>query len=331
MNLSAFLLSRKSPATLKEIINAVDGYAPSKDHHTNRRMFLRDKKELSSLGIEIKTAKTSDPVEGNAVDGYTIDPDDFYLPRIQFTPEEALALKRLRRRIADTGRSPFKHLDWALMKLTSSDDFSGDQSAPMLIQLEGTRRERADITGKLIDAVAARRTLHIAYRPPGGSKKKTKREVDPYGLFVRNGFWYLYAYCRLRKGLRTFRVDRMTLLKEPQPAAEPDYEIPADFSLAAQVSRNAPWEFGDEEETVATVEFHPDTYWRVRNAWGGLASARLDEAACVMELRSVNDDALVCRLLGLGENAWVIAPPELREKMKSTLEEIAADAAKYCR
>lgn len=329
MNLCAFLLSRRDPATLREIINSVEGYDSEKDHHTNRRMFLRDKKELSSLSIEINTEMTHDPAGGHAVEGYIIDPEHFYLPRIQFTPGEALALKRLRRRIADTGGSPFKHLDWALMKLAPGDGDGQDAPPPepMLIQLEQPGAHDTGLAGKLIDATAARRTVTIAYRS-AGSKKKTRRDVDPYGLFVRGGFWYLYGYCHLRKGPRTFRLDRLELAREPRTAAEPDYSIPDGFSLEEQVSRSAPWDFGDEETTVAVVQFHPDVFWRVRNAWGGLASARADEENCIMELRSVNDGALARWLLGFGENARVIAPAELHEMMKTSLEEIAANAQK---
>ena len=32
------------------------------------------------------------------------------------------------------------------------------------------------------------------------------REIEPTGLYVYNGYWYCPAYCRMRRGIRLFRV-----------------------------------------------------------------------------------------------------------------------------
>ena len=34
-------------------------------------------------------------------------------------------------------------------------------------------------------------------------------EIEPMGLYVYNGYWYCPAYCRMRRGIRLFRVDRI--------------------------------------------------------------------------------------------------------------------------
>ena len=40
----------------------------------------------------------------------------------------------------------------------------------------------------------------------------SQRRVDPYALVHRSGWWYLVAFCHLRRALRTFRVDRIQAL-----------------------------------------------------------------------------------------------------------------------
>ncbi|MGN1025660.1 MAG: helix-turn-helix transcriptional regulator [Faecousia sp.] len=40
--------------------------------------------------------------------------------------------------------------------------------------------------------------------------EETRREAEPYQLFLKEGNWYLTAYCLLRKEFRTFRLSRMS-------------------------------------------------------------------------------------------------------------------------
>ena len=47
----------------------------------------------------------------------------------------------------------------------------------------------------------------LTYRTP--QQQTTQREVDPYGLAFYNGCWYAVGYCHLRRGLRSFRLDRI--------------------------------------------------------------------------------------------------------------------------
>lgn len=64
-------------------------------------------------------------------------------------------------------------------------------------------------------ALAQQRVLlHYA----GADGRHSEREVDPYGLALRNGRWYVIGMCRLRGSLRSFRLDRIARLA-PQPAS----------------------------------------------------------------------------------------------------------------
>jgi predicted DNA-binding transcriptional regulator YafY len=54
----------------------------------------------------------------------------------------------------------------------------------------------------LRDAIARRATVAFAYRA-------VDRTVEPYGLLLRDGFWYLVGFDHTRGDRRTFRVDRI--------------------------------------------------------------------------------------------------------------------------
>ena len=330
INLSVFLLNAKKPRTLRSIIEQVAGYESEKDYESNRRMFIRDKKALGDLGIVIRLAKTDAPLTGYETEAYKIDPRDFYLPTILFSESEVAALIELGRRLSGvTGASPMRELGWALTKIASAAGrpAAGARPAePVLLQLVRTEptADPALLTA-LQDAVVERRAVKLRYNSTS-RPRPVDRRVDPYGLFLRRGYWYLYAYCRLRKAPRSFRLDHLELLDTPEPGGGPDFELPAGFSIEKEASRRAPWEFGDERPTTAVIKFHPDVFWQIRNSWGDLDSISLNENECSMTVKSVNNDALISWTLEFADRAEIVSPPALRSKIAGILKGILADA-----
>jgi len=60
----------------------------------------------------------------------------------------------------------------------------------------------------LSKAVQERRQIRLHYCSP--HDEHTERDVDPFGLGHRHGYWYLVGRCHLRQDLRSFRLDRIT-------------------------------------------------------------------------------------------------------------------------
>ena len=78
-------------------------------------------------------------------------------------------------------------------------------------------------------AAQAERRVHMHYRSSKG--ESSERDFDPYGLLYRSGCWYVGGHCHLRKGLRSFRLDRVvdvTML-------ETGFERPAGFDAGAHL------------------------------------------------------------------------------------------------
>lgn len=61
-------------------------------------------------------------------------------------------------------------------------------------------------------AAQVRNRVRIHYRDP--QQRETERDFDCYGLIYRSGCWYAAGMCHLRRGLRTFRLDRITQAAE---------------------------------------------------------------------------------------------------------------------
>jgi predicted DNA-binding transcriptional regulator YafY len=59
----------------------------------------------------------------------------------------------------------------------------------------------------LSEAAQTETRVHMRYHAREGAP--TERDFDAYGLAYRGGCWYAVGWCHLRKGLRSFRLDRV--------------------------------------------------------------------------------------------------------------------------
>ena len=85
LSLISFLMAERRPVTALEIKQEVEGYAQMNDDAFARR-FYADRAELDSLGHR---AQGREAGEGSyEAETYTLPPENFYLPAIEFTDEE---------------------------------------------------------------------------------------------------------------------------------------------------------------------------------------------------------------------------------------------------
>lgn len=158
----------------------------------------------------------------------------YRMPSLVFTPEEAVTVYLGTSLVEEMwGRLYRDAAQGALAKL---DNVLPDQQRHEVAwarrTLLATGMHRADYVSltplleKLRRATRQRRRVTMVYR--GRSQPEPlRRDLDPYALVHRWGWWYVVGHCHLRDGLRTFRVDRiveLTLLKRT-------FEVPADFDV----------------------------------------------------------------------------------------------------
>ena len=78
------------------------------------------------------------------------------------------------------------------------------------VTLDFSRPTAPDDNSALVALVAAAQSqvrVRLRYGPP--NRLETERDFDPYGLTYRKGCWYVVGMCHLRRGLRSFRLDRV--------------------------------------------------------------------------------------------------------------------------
>jgi len=315
INLTAYLLDSSKPITLEELKETV--YRGQSGGVALRRMFERDKEELRDMGIDVKVVK-----RGDEDPGYTIDRGDYYLPHLDLTPEERVSLTMVSRLFLGSG-TPFSGpAHSALLKLAFDEDAAGvavEEAVPH-VHWVGVPGERAALTD-ILDGLVRRKLLSFSYRSLDATEP-IEREVEPYGLFNRDGHWYLAGKCHLRGEIRCFKLDRISAEVTVNKTAPrtPDFEVPPGFDIEKEA--NWDWPLPCEEEDVEA---------RVRFS-SRLAFAHTSTRAAVMGLKRNRDGSLevtyevadpenfVDRVLEFGTDAVILAPPELREMARERLE-----------
>lgn len=112
----------------------------------------------------------------------------------------------------------------------------------------GAARPDPTLTATLVQACAEHRRLSLAYRSEAGTTWTA--DVEPWAVVVRHGRWYLL--CRTARGVRTYRVDRVTAAT----VLAEEFRPPAGLDPVAALEENlgVGWEFGAE----VVVDAPPD-------------------------------------------------------------------------
>lgn len=296
LNLLAFLLTVGRPVTADEIRTTIAGYDQAADDAFHR-MFERDKDLLRRLGIPLELA----PTDGWQVEhGYVVDPEAYALPDPGLSDDERAALWLAAEVVRLGGQVAAPD---ALFKLGGAPlTASGEPLAASLT--EGS----ADL-GTAFLAVVERRYLLFGYR-------NKARRVAPYGLVHRRGHWYLVG----AEGdvVKVFRMDKATEVAVGDEAGA--FDRPAGFR-AADFIPETPWEAG-AEDMVAKVRFDPEMAWWARRQIGNRGS--LEDAAdggIEASIPVANPEAFIGWLLSFDDNAELLAPPELRQRLIDRVRE----------
>ena len=177
-------------------------------------------------------------------------------------------------------------------------------------------RRQADpsVFDRLSDALARRKVVSFDYF---GMERgdRSRRTVEPYGLFFVSSHWYLAGRDIDRDALRNFRLSRVSGVElNPKKSQSADYEIPDDFSLRDHAQAREPWEIGDGDATAAIVEFTATT-------GATQAALRLGRPVEGNEHRREFDvrrpDAFARWLLSFGGDVRPIEPAEVRDAYAS--------------
>ncbi len=287
------LLNAAEPMSRFQIETAIGEYRDEK----GRRRFEEDKKTLRQAGI---------PLRGDAPEGekgewfYEIRKDEYYLPELDLTGDEVVALNIACRSV------DFTDVLWGRLAGAKIGALGADHVSTV------ARLPGVELVPRLHDAVHSRIRLRTTYNG-------TSREIDPYGIAMKHGNWYLVGFDSHRSDVIPFRIDRMDA-DDIDDVSSGAFDVPSGFDAEASVPDDA-ITMGRGEPVEATVRVDSRIAELTDFDVGDAVAEEGDEV--VLTVPVTHEGAFVAWVLGLGELAVVEGPPELRDAVVARLQELA--------
>jgi predicted DNA-binding transcriptional regulator YafY len=187
--------------------------------------------------------------------GWCYTEESYFLPAVVATEGDVLSLLLVREAVEQYASTP--HAEAARAALAKVEAALPGEARVTAAWVEKkvafTGFPAAEIRPRvwqdLLSALAQSRTLRIRYRKPG--VRAAWRKLDPWGLIVSEGDWYVHGYCHRSAAPRTFLLPR---IRESEVTAG-HFEVPASFDLAAYVRTGFAGLHADGE---------PEATWRIR-------------------------------------------------------------------
>ncbi|GAA5131824.1 YafY family transcriptional regulator [Luteolibacter yonseiensis] len=278
------------------------------------RTVYRDLAALGEAGV---------PIIAEAGIGYSL-MRGYHMPPVMFTEDEAAALFMsgvVTEQIADDSLS--QSLKSALLKVRSVlPQEKRDYLHQLKDKVSVSFRQSHDVGKReslmpIQDAVVRRRCLRIGYNT-ASQGDITERLVEPLGLVFYARRWHLIAWCRLRKEVRDFRLDRMASWK----VMDECFQEHSGFLLKEFLRKS----IENHELTPATVIVERGALERFH---GEIPCTRISEeiqqdGRVRLELLTYSCEWLGGWLLGFGTRVEAVEPPELRDGIRDAALAVAA-------
>ena len=305
INLVIALRETRRPLPADEIRRRVAGYGQD-EYEAFRRMFERDKADLRSLGVPIEAVHGE---LGDAVEGYRIVPSSYDLPPVGFEGDElaALALAVEATGLTDLAATALRKLDVGRPPTDAAPPLpTAGGRTPLEVPLEQPHRSL------LTEAQLTRTRVRFSYRRADGTA--SQRTVEPHGMVFRRGHWYLVGHDRERGAVRSFRLDRIEGRVRTVGRAGA-FDAPAEpldvDSVVPETSR-----------VTAVVAVTDELAWRVARRARG-EGRRLPDGRTAYEVTG-DADAVVRWMIEEGPDVEVVAPEELRDRVRAHLDGVLA-------
>ena len=332
LSLISYLMAERRPVTALEIRRDVEGYSGMNEDAFARR-FYADRSELESLRIQLTVER---PADGAAEqENYSLRPENFHLPAIEFTDKELAALQTALTLLdgefayAEPLRLALQQITWGRPSPLRAPE---QRSVALGITASAGGHELSARLAKVETAIFRNKTIVFDYYTMERDEVSTRR-VDPYHLLFQGGQFYLLGHSHERDAIRVFRLTRIRGKVSYATKAEHDFHRPADFDPRAYANR-ADWQLGEErgvarmlisERIAWQVERHFGRYGEIRDPategdGGSTAAAAVEDGDRIFLTGYSSPRSIVSWLLGLGSNAQLLGPEELVAEFQRRLE-----------
>lgn len=152
------------------------------------------------------------------------------------------------------------------------------------------------------DCISQKLLCNIEYHSKVGAD--TSRTVEPYCLILKDGSWYVYCFCRLRKGFRYFKISRIVKLEVGERFVGRPFQVDSSV-IESDVLR------GKEIcEVILTLEHKALS---ACEEWLGMGHVAKLGDSYVAKASLPYDEMLISQILSLGDGVRVEKPAKLRQ------------------
>ena len=314
LSLISYLMAERRPVTAPEIRRDVEGYSVMNEDAFARR-FYADRSELEALGIVLAVEK---PVDGLVEqENYSLPPENFHLPAIAFSDQELAALHTALQLLdgefayAEPLRLALQQISWG-----RPSPLSTPEQSTVALGITGSAggHDVSQRLAKIETAIFRRKTIVFEYHTMERDDIGTRR-VDPYQLLYQGGQFYVVGRSHERNAIRVFRLSRIRGKVGYATKAEHDFQRPDNFDPRGYANR-IDWQFGDPVG-VAEVWIGSRIAWQIERHFGRYGEIRPAEDDDVLFITPyANVRQVIAWVLGLGENARIVGPPELVDELR---------------
>lgn len=313
VNLALFLASNRSYVTAAQCRAAGIGYPEDQDDAAFQRMFERDKDTLRAIGLAIDVSHAGES------EAYRVDSLATFARPTDLSAAEIAAIRTIAAALAEDRGFPFRDdLVLALAKLETAGERDAVSSGG---ETHVSRDAVAGPARILADAIRARKTATFTYTNAGGTTRT--RQVDPYGVHVRDGRWYLTGHDHGTGEIRTFALARMADVSvNPARPHTPDFERPADFDVRDH--ERLPFQYG-ATPVMARLRFAPNEAWRApRVARGHGTTEAAADGSVLWSVEAADLGRLASWIVDQGPGIVPVGPPELIALLEDRLRKVVA-------
>ena len=146
-----------------------------------------------------------------------------------------------------------------------------------------------------------------------GNGKDTVRKIDPHVIILKQGIWYVYAFCNMRNAFRMFKLSRITFADVKDETFE---KRRVDLS-ALTTGR---W-FENEESELVRLELDKSIKSDVEE-WLGVNNVFLFGGKLIAEANLPVTNWLISKILGYGAKVKVLEPKSLKDGVLVSASEV---------
>ncbi|MFT2011292.1 YafY family protein [Pontibacter sp. 13R65] len=286
--------------------------------HVSLRTIYRDIRSLEASGV---------PITGEAGIGYSL-LEGYRLPPVMFTREEAgsfVAAEKLMQKFSD--KTLGAYYESAMYKVKSVlRGNAKDRVAALETQIwvnsdqDLFNKNTPDALDVLFDSIAEKMQVSLQYQSPT-AEVPTSRTIEPIGLFNENNFWYVMAFCHLRKDYRQFRIDRMLHIKRTHTPFTKEHGNLEDYRKTEE--DKAP-------KTKVVIRMQKEIVKHIANGrkYFGFVSEKATGDQVEMTFMTCDQyEGLARWYLMFADSAEIIEPESLKDRVRRLLEKATSNLA----